>query len=498
MRSQSWRICKTHSHLIHIFYTYFFTFGKIYKNTYPHAILMSDMTKEELWQNALTEIELNISKASFVTWFRNTSIIAKKDGGVIISAPNGFSKEWLENKFNKLVLKTLRSLSPDIKEFSVLIQSKKPQSSKLHRTDSRDKLYHQASDQLNFEQFDIDKETNLNPKYRFHNYIIGSSNELAHAAAMSIVQNPGKEFNPFFVYGGVGLGKTHLLHAIGNEFKDKVKDARILYINAETFTNEFINAVRAQTLESFRSKYRPIDTLIIDDVQFIAHKERTQEEFFHTFNALYAHNKQIVISSDKPPQSIDFIDERLKSRFEGGMVVDIGYPEYEMRLTILKAKAKERGVELEDEIFDYIANHIHSNIRELEGALNIIIASGKASDLKITIEKAKKSLAYIIKKPRKSVGVKKILKCIADFYEIPEKEIISQNRRREVAHPRQVMMYLMREEMKCSYPLIGSRLGGRDHTTVIHACNKISESLKKNDEQLAEEINLLKQEIYSS
>jgi len=459
---------------------------------------MSAMTKEELWQNALAEIELNISKASFITWFRNTSIVAKKDSGVVIGAPNGFSKEWLENKFNKLVLKTLRSLSPDIKEFSVLIESKKQSPVRPQRAPSRDKLYYQASDQLNFEQFDIDKETNLNPKYRFHNYIIGSSNELAHATALSIVESPGKEFNPFFVYGGVGLGKTHLLHAIGNELKEKARGAHILYINAETFTNEFINAVRAQTLETFRSKYRPIDALIIDDVQFIAHKERTQEEFFHTFNALYTHNKQIVISSDKPPQSIDFIDERLKSRFEGGMVVDIGYPEYEMRLTILKAKAKERGEELSDEIFDYIANHIHNNIRELEGALNIIIASSKASGSKITIEKARKSLEYIIKKPRRSIGVKKILKCIADFYEISEKEILSQDRRREIAHPRQIMMYLMREEMKYSYPLIGSRLGGRDHTTVIHACNKISEYLKQNNEQVAEEINLLKQEIYSS
>ncbi len=457
---------------------------------------MSAMTKEELWQNSLAEIELNISKANFITWFRNTSITTKKDNGVVISVPNGFSKEWLENKFNKLVLKTLRTLSPDIKEFSVVIEPKKQPAIKAQRTVLRDSYRH-TSDQLSFEQFEVDKETNLNPKYRFHNYIIGSSNELAHAAAMSVIDNPGKELNPLFVYGGVGLGKTHLLHAIGNELKEQMKDARILYINAEVFTNEFISAVRTQILESFRSKYRPIDAFIVDDVQFIAHKERTQEEFFHTFNALFTRNKQIILSSDKAPQSIDFLDDRLRSRFGGGMVVDIGYPEYEMRLTILKVKAKERGIELSDAIFEYIANHIHSNIRELEGALNTVIACIKTSKTEITIEKMKKALQYIVKKPRKTIGVKKILKCIADFYEVPEKDIISQNRHHEISHPRQVMMYLMREEMKFSYPLIGSKLGGRDHTTVIHACNKIGDALRKNDEQLTEEINLLKQEIYS-
>lgn len=457
------------------------------------------MTKDELWQKTLADIELNVSRASFITWFRNTSVLTKYDGGVVISVPNGFSKEWLENKFNKLVLKTLRGLSPDVKEFSVVVQAKKTGQEKTARPSPRGKLFNvDAGDQLSFEQFEVDKDTNLNPKFRFQNYIVGSSNELAHAAAVSVVERPGKEFNPLFIYGGVGLGKTHLLHAIGNELKDKLKTARIQYINAETFTNEFINAVRAQTLEKFRSKYRPVDVLIIDDIQFIAHKERTQEEFFHTFNTLYNNNKQVILSSDKPPKSINFLDDRLRSRFEGGMVVDIGYPEYEMRLTILKTKAKERNFRVSEEIFEYIANRIQSNIRELEGVLNILIASAKTSGAELTLDKVKKNLDYAIKRPKKSISIKKIIDCIASFYDISAKELLSQNRRREIAHPRQVMMYILREEMKYSYPTIGSRLGGRDHTTVIHACNKINEGLKRNDEQLAEEINLLKQEIYSA
>lgn len=455
------------------------------------------VTKEELWQTALTEIELNISRANFVTWFRNTSITDKKDGVVVISVPNGFSKEWLENKFNKIILKALRALSPDIRDFAVFIEAKKNLVHKPHRPAPKNPSLAFFNDQLSFEQFEVDKETNLNPRYKFANYIVGSSNELAHAAAISIAQNPGREYNPFFVYGGVGLGKTHLMHAVGNAMKEQQPGTRIRYINTETFTNEFITAIHDQTLKPFREKYRLVDVLIIDDIQFIARKERTQEEFFHTFNTLYANNKQIILSSDRPPKSIDFLDDRLRSRFEGGMIADIGYPELEMRVAILRAKVKERGISLSEEVVEYIADHIINNIRELEGALNIVLALLKTSNSEITLEKAKKSLEYIIKKPRKSINFKKLIKCIADFYDVSEKDILSQNRRREIAYPRQVMMYLMREEMKCSFPLIGARLGGRDHTTVIHACAKIGEILKSNNEQTVEEIALIKREIYN-
>jgi len=456
------------------------------------------MTKDELWQAALAEIELNISKANFTTWFRNTAISSTKEGGVVVSVPNSFSKEWLENKFNKLILKTLRNMSPDIKEISFLIESKKQTPTKPHHKTHQKTIRVPFNDQLSFEQFDIDKETNLNPKYRFDNYIVGSSNELAHAAAFSIAKNPGKEYNPFFIYGGVGLGKTHLMQAVGNFLKENHKRMRVQYLTCEKFTNDFISAIHGQKIKEFREKYRKIDLLIIDDIQFIAHKERTQEEFFHTFNALYEDNKQIILSSDRPPKSIDFVEERLRSRFEGGMLADISYPEFEMRVAILKSKIAEKNVHLPNAVIQYIAQSVQNNIRELEGTLNILLASSKVNSSEITLEKAKKYLDHIIKRPRRVVSLKKILKTVSSFYDITEKDLLSQNRKREIAHPRQMVMYILREELKYSYPLIGAKLGGRDHTTVIHAYEKIGGQLKNNDEQLLEELNFIKREIYNS
>jgi len=457
------------------------------------------VTEEKLWQAALAEIELNISKANFITWFRSTSIYSIKDAGVVVSVPNSFSKEWLENKFNKLILKTLRNISPDIKEISFITESKKqPLSSTRRQTPQKTIFYPPLNDQLSFEQFGVDKETNLNPRYTFSNYVVGSSNELAHAASFSVAQNPGKEYNPLFIYGGVGLGKTHLLQAVGNHLREKQKNARIQYLSCEKFTNEFITAVHNQKIKDFREKYRKIDLLIIDDVQFIANKERTQEEFFHTFNTLYESNKQIILSSDRPPKSLSFIEERLRSRFEGGMLADVGYPELEMRIAILRSKIKEKGVDVPDNIIEYIAGHVQNNIRELEGTLNILLTFSKVNRSEITLEKAKKYLDHVIKRPHRIVSFKKILTTISNFYDITEKDILSQNRKREIAHPRQVVMYLLREELKYSYPLIGSRLGGRDHTTAIHACTKLNRALKNNDEQLLEELTFLKNEIYNT
>jgi len=455
------------------------------------------MNNDEFWKAALTEIELNTSRANFVTWFRNTSITSQKERRVVIGVPNAFSKEWLENKFNKLILKTLRDISPDTREVFFVIEGKK-QTAIKEKKQPRKPMLSFTDEQLSFDEFSIDKETNLNPRYSFDGFVVGSSNELAHATAVAVAQKPGKEYNPLFIYGGVGLGKTHLLQAIGNEIKNKKKTKKIQYLSCEKFTNEFIYAAHNQKIKEFREKYRKIDVLIIDDIQFLARKERTQEEFFHTFNALYEDNKQVVLSCDRPPKSIDFVDERLRSRFEGGMMADIGYPEFEMRVAILKTKAKARGATLSDEVVQYIADNIQSNIRELEGALNILLTSFKINGSDLTLENTKKYLNHIIKRPRKIISLKKALGCVASFYDITEKDILSQNRKREVSYPRQVLMYLMREEMKYSYPLIGSKLGGRDHTTVIHACTKISAALKNNNETLIDELNLLKQEIYNA
>lgn len=460
------------------------------------------MTKEELWQIALSRIELNISNATFTTWFRNTSIINRKDSGVVVSVPNGFSKEWLENKFYKLILRTLRELSPEIKEVSFIIESKKGLLSSVSSTgrseNSQKKSEQALVDQLAFDELAVDKETNLNPKYTFENFIVGAFNEVAHAASFSVAQNPGHFYNPLYIYGGVGLGKTHLLQAVGNKVKQTIKDKKIRYITSEKFTNDFIGALRSQLLKEFREEYRKLDILIIDDIQFIAKKERTQEEFFHTFNSLYENNRQIVISSDRPPKSIDAIEERLRSRFEGGLMADVSYPDYETRVAILRAKLLEKNAVLSNDVVEYLVENVQSNIRELEGALNITLTLSKENGSDITIEKAKKHLDKIIKKPRRAMNVKSLIKAVANIYDISEKEMLSHNRKREVAHPRQVLMYLMREEMKHSFPVIGDKLGGRDHTTVIHAYAKVCEALRNNDEQLAEEINLIKREIYAS
>lgn len=486
-------------------YTHSFPyFTALHKYTRLYDILESDLfifilhnvTKEELWQATLAEIELTTSRGNFTTWFRNTSILSHKDGRVVVCAPSGFSKEWLENKFNKLILKTLRGITADVKEVVFTIEQKK-QAAQKHARSSRQISPGIAQEQMSFEQLAIDKETNLNPKYTFDSFIVGASNELAHAAAFSVVGKPGKEYNPLFIYGGVGLGKTHLLQAIGNALKEKGGAKKIQYLSSEKFTNEFIQAVRGQKIKEFRDKYRKADVLLIDDVQFIAKKERTQEEFFHTFNSLYENGGQIVLTSDRPPKSIDDIDERLRSRFQGGMTADIGYPELEMRVLILKEKVKERGVVLPDNAIQYIAECVKNNIRELEGALNIVLASARVSHGEITLEKAQKCLGQVMKRPRRIISLKKILKTVADFYDIADKDILSQNRKRNIAHPRQVLMYLMRQDLKNSYPLIGSRLGGRDHTTVIHACSKIENALKNNNEELIEEVSLLRQQIYA-
>jgi len=347
--------------------------------------------------------------------------------------------------------------------------------------------------QLKLEGLQIDKETNLNPKYSFDNFVVGNSNDLANATALAVTKKPGVLYNPLFVYGGVGLGKTHLLQSIGNKLKDKKS---VIYLTSENFTNEFLDAMQNKSPAAFKNKYRNKDVLIIDDIQFIAGKERTQEEFFYTFNALHEQNKQIVISSDRPPKAIPTLDERLRSRFEGGMLVDIGYPDYETRVTILKTKIKNKDISLSKEVIDYIANNIQKNIRELEGALNLIIASCYLYKNEPTLEQTKKILSHIIDKPKKPISYKKIFSVVSNFYEIAESDLVGKNRKQSIVFPRQITMYLMREEMKVSYPYIGEKVGGRDHTTVMHACEKIENTLKIRGD-FEEELNLIKQQIYS-
>lgn len=459
------------------------------------------MTKEELWQIVLAEIELGISKANFVTWFRNTSILSKKNGVVSLGVPNGFTKEWLENKYNTSILKALKHASPDTKRVEYVIRNAqaytqvRPKNGKPQESLPSDLVKSKQEYQLRFEEVKIDKETNLNKRYVFENFVVGASNELAHAAAMSIVKNPGTSYNPLFIYGGVGLGKTHLLQAIGNEVVKRNPKKRVSYIASEKFTSELIASIYNKTVQNFKERYRHVDVLIIDDVQFLAGKEKTQEEFFHTFNSLYEKNKQIILSSDRPPKSIATLEERLRSRFEGGMMADIGVPDLETRIAILKTKAEERSFVLSDESIEYIAVNIQKNIRELEGALNRIALTKKAGEGEIVdIDVVKKVLDSLLFNTRKITSYKQVVKAVAEFYEINEKELIEKNRRKEVVHPRQITMYLLRKELSCSFPFIGAKLGGRDHTTVMHACGKIEKELKQNEDVL-EEIRLIKERL---
>src|SRR3989344_637482 len=452
------------------------------------------MNLKELWQAALGEIELGISKANFITWFKNTEISSKKNGVVIVNVPNGFTKEWLENKYNKLIFRALRNISQDIKEVQFIIGTPLPLKPFIKQRKELPKT--PPEEQLGFEEFNVDKETNLNPKYTFDNFIIGSFNELAQAAARAVTKHLGTLYNPLFIYGGVGLGKTHLLQAIGNELNKKHPLKKIKYLSSEKYMSELVDAISKKGMESFKPKYRKIDVLIIDDIQFIAGKEKTQEEFFHTFNALYQKNKQIIISSDRPPKAISTIEDRLSSRFEGGVIADISYPDIETRIAILKNKAKENKLEISDEVIYYVASHVQKNIRELEGALNRIIAACKITESAPDVDKAKKILSGIISKPKKLTNFKDIIKAVAEFYDINTNDLINKCRRKEIVRPRQISMYLIRKELNGSFPYIGEKLGGRDHTTAMYSYEKINKDME-NNEALQQEINLIKERIYN-
>jgi len=450
------------------------------------------MNKEELWETVLAQIQFKISKANFATWFKNTEIINKEGEKILISVPNAFSKEWLEQKYNKFILKTLHDLDRGIREIKYVIGENKKKEASIQNNISSAVI----ADQLDFEEFKINKATNLNPRYTFENFVVGPFNEIAHAAAWAISKEPGVVYNPLFIYGGVGLGKTHLIQAVGNKITENCADKKIKYSSAEKFISGIVNSIKNHSIESFKEEYQKIDVLIIDDIQFLAGKEKTQEEFFHLFNSLYEKNKQIILSSDRLPKAIPSLEERLRSRFEGGMIADIGIPDYETRLAILKTKTKQKGVNLSDEILEYIAFSIQNNIREIEGALNRIIAYKRLNNKTVTLESVKSLLKKIIKTPRKIVTPSQLIKLVAQFYDLKEEDLFTSSRRKEVVKPRQIAMYLLRKDLKNSYPTIGRKLGGKDHTTVIYGCEKITEELGEN-ESLVEEIRLIRQRIHS-
>jgi len=448
------------------------------------------MNKEEIWQSVLAQIQLTTSPANFTTWFKNTKIIDIEKEKVVISVPNSFVKEWLQQKYTKTILKILKNFLPNIKDIFYQIEKES-----IKIVDNK-KIENIAFGQLFLQDLEIDKKTNLNKKYTFSNFIVGSFNELAYAGAMAVLKNPGQVYNPFFVYGGVGLGKTHLLQAMGNEMVKDFPQKKIRYISCEKFVSDIIAAIRNHQIETLKSVYKNFDVLLIDDIQFLAGKEKTQEEFFYIFNNLYESNKQIVISSDRPPKAIPTLTERLRSRFEGGMIADISIPDFETRLVILKSKSEERGITLPEEILNYIAQNIKKNIRELEGALNILVTYHQLNKKIPDITTTKRLLKNIISPQNKISIFKKIIKSVAEFYEISEEELLSNSRKSEYVKPRQIVMYLLREELKMSFPFIGRKFGGKDHTTVIHAYNKVVNELK-NNENIVEEIKEIKERIFS-
>ena len=466
------------------------------------------MNNAELWQAALGEIELSISKANFSTWFKNTTILSNENGRVVIGVPNGFAKEWLENKYNTYIFKALRNFQAEIREISCVIynadqmppqETKKIDSVVSVSPDKNKDPLPGVVFQQNLPQHQPQEifDNNINSRYTFENFIIGENNELARAACYAVSQNLGKIYNPLFIYGGVGLGKTHLLQSIGNEVLKHDPSRKIKYITSERFANELINSIRNQTVNDFKATYQAIDLLIIDDVQFLAGKEKTQNEFFHIFNALYQINKQIVISSDRPPKAIATLEERLRSRFEGGMIADIGKPDLETRIAILKTKSAEKNFNIDEEAVIYIAENIKSNIRELEGALNRIIAECEFNKKMPTLKFVQQALSEIISSgKKKGVQPQHVIVTISQYFNISNKELLEKGRKKEIAYARHLAMYIMRSELNISYPSIGNHFGGRDHTTALHAFEKISKDIEIN-EKVREDVIKLKELVYA-
>jgi len=428
----------------------------------------------DLWQQVLSVIQTKLSKPSFDTWFKATKANFSDDGLLIVTAPTTFAVEWLESRYTKLVRSTVSDYIGRSVDVRFVIEENRPPEPAAPAIPAA-----KAAPSSSEEPF----SNMLNPKYTFDTFVIGANNRFAHAASLAVAEAPAKAYNPLFLYGGVGLGKTHLMHAIGHYIMEHNPSTKVMYISSEKFTNEFINAIRDNRGESFRNKYRNIDVLLIDDIQFLAGKDGTQEEFFHTFNALHEERKQIVISSDRTPKEIPTLEERLRSRFEWGLITDIQPPDLETRIAILRKKAKAENLDIPNEAMIYIANQIDTNIRELEGALIRVVAYSSLINEDISSHLAAEALKDIIPSTRpKMITILDIQQRVGEFYGLKMDEFKARKRTKAVAYPRQIAMYLSRELTDYSLPKIGEAFGGRDHTTVIHAHEKISKQLKIDQE----------------
>jgi chromosomal replication initiator protein len=438
---------------------------------------------KKLWDSVLVEMELTLSKPNFNTWFKDTFILKQEEGAVYLSVPNTFVQDWLGSKFHNLILKALRAASGNIQSLHYVIS----------KEDTREKQAPQKTEQTTKElpiaDIFINKEDNLNPRYTFETFIVGPFNEFAHAASQAIIKKPGIVYNPLFIYGGTGHGKTHLIQAVGNYIKN-TSGRKVFYTTSEKFSQEYVNALTLNKPNFFKEKYRKYDVLIMDDIQFFSGKMKIQEELFHLFNHLYENNKQIIFSSDKHPGLIQDLEDRLKSRFSAGMIVDIPTPDNESRAAIIRTKSASSPYPLSKEVVDYLAYSMTGNIRELEGVINSITCQAQLKDREVTLAEVKNFVKNNAK-PKKLVSTKEVVKTVAEFYNIEEQLIYDKTRKKEIIKPRQIIMYILREDFNISYPAIGEKLGGRDHTTVMHSCEKIKNDMKS-DEMLIQEINQLR------
>jgi chromosomal replication initiator protein len=443
-----------------------------------------DSHTSELWQEILSIIQTKLSKPSFDTWFKATKATQINDHFIVISAPTTFAVEWLESRYTKMVSSTLFEVMGKQLDVKFVIEEAKPEYPAPQQVTTQPQVFQEES-----------LTHMLNPKYTFDTFVIGSGNRFAHAASLAVAEAPAKAYNPLFLYGGVGLGKTHLMHAIGHYILEHNPNSKVVYLSSEKFTNEFINSIRDNRTENFRNKYRSVDILLVDDIQFIAGKESTQEEFFHTFNALHEERKQIIISSDRPPKEIPTLEERLRSRFEWGLITDIQPPDLETRTAILRKKAKAENLDIPNETMMYIAGQIDTNIRELEGALIRVVAYSSLTNQDVTTHLAAEALKDIIPSSRpRMISIQDIQQRVGEYYNLRMEDFKARKRTKAVAFPRQIAMYLSRELTDFSLPKIGEAFGGRDHTTVIHAHDKITQALKV-DQDLFKVVNNLIEKI---
>ncbi|HLA16774.1 MAG TPA: chromosomal replication initiator protein DnaA [Candidatus Limnocylindrales bacterium] len=460
------------------------------------------MDARQVWRAALGELQVALSPANYETWLKDTALVDVDDNRFTIAVPNGFARDFLEGRYRSLISQTLAR----VVGYSVVVEFVvAPAAPVLSEAEPEDE--ERAPSQTNGSAGPVRLEptrvggegghSSLNPRYTFANFIVGSANRLAHAASLSVAERPGHAYNPLFLYGGVGLGKTHLMHAIGNQVLAKFPRKRVVYATSEKFTNEFITSIQQGRIDDFRARYRRIDVLLIDDIQFIADKERTQEEFFHTFNSIHEDGKQIVLSSDRPPKAILTLEERLRSRFEWGLIADLGAPDLETRIAILRAKADEQGVPITSDVIEFIARKVVSNVRELEGALNRIVAYASMGAMPISIELAQAVLSNVLYNPKKrQVTPERVTRAVSEYYGVEMDALRGQKRDKAIVVPRQIAMFLMRAETDVSLLRIGAELGGRDHSTVLHACGKIGREVAGNDE-MRREIAAVRELIYA-